>query len=288
MRHRLVIGALVAVVAIVGLAMLFWPKRMAEPPPPAAGPTIDEPVIEHPLPPPPVEAPAAPLPALADSDSFMTGALAELIGAQPAQDFIATPGIARRIVVTVDNLAREKVPVLTRAVGPIPGSLAVTREASGSSQRGNYRRRAPMQVVAQLVSRNSRSTSASIRCCSRPTVKSASRANTNDRVVAVRTTCSGPQLEGLAELEQPSVYSLQGSGARGALRRASCCCGWVRPTRSRGTVRCAARADRLRASVEQHTLALRAPVCLVARRERRDQPQSRPHRRPIHAARCHR
>ena len=86
MRHRLVIGALVAVVAIVGLALLFWPKRMAEPPPPpAAGPTIDEPVVEHPLPPPPVEAPAAPLPALADSDAFMSAALSELIGAQPAR-----------------------------------------------------------------------------------------------------------------------------------------------------------------------------------------------------------
>ena len=212
MRHRLVIGALVAVVAIVGLAMLFWPKRMAEPPPPpAAGPTIDEPVIEHPLPPPPVEAPAAPLPALADSDSFMTGALAELIGAQPAQDFIATPGIARRIVVTVDNLAREKVPVLTRAVGPIPGTLAVTRDGERIFlSEDNYRRYAPyVQVVAQLDVAKLAALYQRVYPLLQQAYGEVGKPGQyfNDRVVAVIDhLLEAPQLEGLAELEQPSVY----------------------------------------------------------------------------------
>ena len=206
MRHRLVIGALVAVVAIVGLALLFWPKRMAEPPPPpAAGPTIDEPVVEHPLPPPPVEAPAAPLPALADSDAFMSAALSELIGAQPARDFIATPGVVRRIAVTVDNLAREKVPVLARAVGPVPGSLTVTRDGERIFlSETNYARYAPyVQVIAQLDVANLAALYRRVYPLLQQAYGEVGKPGQyfNDRVVAVID-----QLEGLPELEQPSVY----------------------------------------------------------------------------------
>jgi hypothetical protein len=212
MRHRLVLGAVVALAAAAGLALLFWPKPMAEPPPPpAAGPTIDEPVIEHPLPPPPAEASAAPLPALADSDAYLVDALAAVIGTQPAHDYLAVPGVARRIAVTVDNLAREKVPLLTRAVGPVAGGFIVTRDGErlflGSD---NYARYAPyVQVIAQLDAAKLAALYRLVYPLLQQAYGEVGKPGQyfNDRVVAViDDLLEAPQLEGLPELEQPSVY----------------------------------------------------------------------------------
>ncbi|MGE0580553.1 MAG: DUF3014 domain-containing protein [Steroidobacteraceae bacterium] len=211
MRHRLVLGAVVALAAVAGLALLFWPMRMAEPPPPpAAGPTIDEPVTEHPLPPPPAEAAAA-LPALADSDAYMGDALAGLVGAQPAHDFLATPGIVRRLVVTVDNLAREKVPLLTRAVGAIPGSLVVTRDGERIFlSEANYARYAPyVQVIAQLDVAKLAALYQRVYPLLQQAYGEVGRPGHyfNDRVVAViDNLLETPEITGNPELVQPSVY----------------------------------------------------------------------------------
>lgn len=204
------LGAVVALAAVAGLALLFWPKRMAEPPPPpAAGPTIDEPAIEHPLP--PVEAAAAPLPALADSDSYLVGALADVVGAQPAHDFLAVPGVARRIVVTVDNLAREKLPLLTRAVDAIPGGFAVTRDGErlfiGADNDARY---APyVAVIAQLDVAQLAALYRRVYPLLQQAYGEVGKPGQyfNDRLVAViDTLLATPQVAGPIELEQPSVY----------------------------------------------------------------------------------
>lgn len=210
MRHRLVIGVVVAVAAIAGLALLLWPKPVVMPPPPAQAPALDLPApIEHPLP----AAPAAaePLPPLADSDPFMIDALGELIGAAPAHELLAVPGVARRVVVTVDHLAQEKLPVLTRAVAPLPGTLAVTRDGERITlSEANFARYAPyVQLVAQLdVERL-----AALYRRVYPLLQQAygevgpPDRYFNDRVIAViDVLLATPDVAGPIELEQPSVY----------------------------------------------------------------------------------
>lgn len=213
MRHRLVVGAVVALAAIVGLALLFWPKPVAvPPPPPASGPVPEAPAdAEYPLPEAPADASAEPLPALADSDPYMLAALGKLIGSGPAQEFVAVPGIVRRIVVTVDNLAREKLPVLTRAVAPLPGSLAVTRDGERILLAGeNYERYTPyVQLIAQLdVERL-----AALYLRVYPLLQQAygevgpAGRPFSDRVIAViDELLATPEVAGPIELEQPSVY----------------------------------------------------------------------------------
>ncbi len=211
MRHRLVVGALVAIAAAVGLALLVWPKRMAAPPPPpAGGPTLAaEPGPEHPLPTP---APAeVPLPALADSDTFVVDALGGVIGTRPAQDYIATPGVVRRLVVTVDSLAREKVPLLTRAVGALPGALVVTRDGERIFiGEDNYARYAPyVQVIAQLDVERLAALYQRLYPLLQQAYGDVGRpgAYFNDRVIAViDDLLATPTVAGPIELEQPSVY----------------------------------------------------------------------------------
>lgn len=211
MRHRLVVGALVAIAAAVGLALLFWPKKMAEtPPPPPSGPTLaGKTGPDHPLPAPEPSAP--PLPALADSDAFVIDALAGVVGEQAAHDYIATPGVVRRLVVTVDTLARDKVPMLTRAVGALPGALIVTRDGERIFLgEDNHSRYTPyVQVIAQLdVERL-----AALYRRIYPLLQQAygdvgpPGAYFNDRVIAViDDLLATPAVTGPIELEQPSVY----------------------------------------------------------------------------------
>jgi len=212
MRHRLVLGAMVAVAAAAGLALLFWPKKMAEPPPPPmSGPSIDTPAIEHPLPPAPPEAAAASLPPLADSDAYTVEALAGVFGAQPVHDFLATPGVVRRIVATVDNLGREKLPLLTRAVGAIPGSLAVRRDGERIFiSEANYARYTPyVQAIAQLDVAKLVALYRNLYPLLQQAYGEVGKPGHyfNDRVVAViDDLLATPALTGNVELVQPSVY----------------------------------------------------------------------------------
>ncbi|MFM9925481.1 DUF3014 domain-containing protein [Variovorax sp. H27-G14] len=83
------------------------------PPPPAA--------VEPSGPQNPVDAlapPDAALPKLADSDSRVMKALADLLGAKNAQAFLRSDGVVNRFVSTVDNLAREHAPANAWPVQP--------------------------------------------------------------------------------------------------------------------------------------------------------------------------
>jgi Protein of unknown function (DUF3014) len=71
---------------------------------------------------------AKPLPALPESDSVAQASVAGLVGQKPFADFFQSSDIARRIVATVDNLAREKVALRLMPVKPVPGRFATTRE----------------------------------------------------------------------------------------------------------------------------------------------------------------
>ncbi|MBL6752124.1 MAG: DUF3014 domain-containing protein [Nevskia sp.] len=119
----------IAVLAAIGAYLYFRPAvptGPAPPPPaePAPAPPAAPPESHYQIPePPPAAAPAAPA-ALDDSDSQMRQALEQLLGA-PAAAMLTPKNLVRRIVATVDSLDRAPIPVRLRAVGAVPGQLAV-------------------------------------------------------------------------------------------------------------------------------------------------------------------
>jgi hypothetical protein len=128
----------IGVVALVtiGVGVYLWRSPAPEPAPPprAAAPapaTPEQPVIEYPL----ASAPASdpPLPALAASDSLLVSALGELAGNPRLQDLLQLPGLVRRIVVTVDNLPRNRLPVENWPLRPLGGSLRISGSAADGS-----------------------------------------------------------------------------------------------------------------------------------------------------------
>jgi len=77
-----------------------------------------------------------PLPALAESDSYLAQALAELLGREKVQSFLHLEGFARRVVATTDNLAREHAPPVLWPVVPTAGrftTLANSADAGNTS-----------------------------------------------------------------------------------------------------------------------------------------------------------
>lgn len=120
--------------AALGAGYLWWqaqeepaPPVVVAPPPVAAvtpaepGPPT-EPAIRHPL---EAEPAAEPLPAIDESDSLLSQALAALVGSKPWQALFQPDRIIRRIVATVDNLPRQEAPVKMWPVKPV-GSWLVT------------------------------------------------------------------------------------------------------------------------------------------------------------------
>lgn len=115
------------------------------PTPAASAPA--EPAIQYPVTP-DAEA-GAPLPALAESDAWLKAPLEELLGRKNVLRFLQLDGLVRRIVVTVDNLAREHAPPMAWPVVPTPGRFA-TLAARGDGAAGevihpdNAQRYAPL------------------------------------------------------------------------------------------------------------------------------------------------
>ncbi|MDP4028372.1 MAG: DUF3014 domain-containing protein [Gallionella sp.] len=112
-------------------AYLFWQSEQPEPeivqirnippsppppppPVPAPAPTVSR-EIKTP--------PAQPLVQLAKSDSFVFDALADLVGNPALMKFFRSEQIIRKIVVTVDNLPQQRVPVKVMPFKPPAGSF---------------------------------------------------------------------------------------------------------------------------------------------------------------------
>jgi hypothetical protein len=153
MVNKPVIGVAAGVLVVgVGIAYYFLYGRPAPPPsepvpvppPPAAS---SEPPIDHPVPSPA----ATPLPALNDSDSAVKEGLSSLIGAH-AMQYVVPEDIVRRVVVTVDNLPRQKAPAAKRPTTAVPGAFLVKGdEVHATLDPKNFERYGPMvNVVRQL------------------------------------------------------------------------------------------------------------------------------------------
>jgi hypothetical protein len=125
-------------------AMPTAPATSPQPPP--AEPT--EPAIQHPVPAGEAAAPTTPLPSLADSDAAMADALAQLAGGSAVKDYLLPESIIRHIVVTVDNLPRQKAAVQKRPTGTVAGSfMADGDELHATINPQNFTRYQPWVAV---------------------------------------------------------------------------------------------------------------------------------------------
>jgi hypothetical protein len=150
------VGVLVFVLAATGVYFLrtrSQPLPAAPSPAAATAPGAPEPGIAHPLPagagnP----ATAGPLPELADSDAPLRDALGQIGSADAVKDFLVPQDLIRKIVVTIDNLPRQKVAVDKRPANPAPGSfLANGDELHATLDQHNFDRYKPMvAVISQL------------------------------------------------------------------------------------------------------------------------------------------
>ena len=138
--------ALVLLLAVAGFGWNWWQARQAPAAVPAA---LEQPaaVVQAPQPQEPQpQSPAAPqnpieepegaqpaLPALADADAEIGKALTELLGAKRVGSFLQIDGFVRRVVATVDNLAREQAPARIWPVHPMPGRFTV-QKVDGAEQ----------------------------------------------------------------------------------------------------------------------------------------------------------
>ena len=123
------------------------PATVAPAPMPAATPA-PAPAIEHPVPGTPPAASAAAssaLPALDASDGALRAALAGIVGADALKRFLVPEDLIRRIVVTVDNLPRRKLPYDRLPVTtPACGFVASGEGAHATLDPRNYARYTPM------------------------------------------------------------------------------------------------------------------------------------------------
>jgi len=129
MINKPMIGVAAAVIVVAGGTWYYLQSRQAAAPsPPAVQPLSaappEEPATQHPLPAGPGDSAAkVPLPALADSDAALRDALGQVVDAAAVQDYLRPENIVRHLVVTVDNLPRQKVSVEKRPIKPAAGSF---------------------------------------------------------------------------------------------------------------------------------------------------------------------
>lgn len=158
MINKPAIGVAAAVVVVaVGSWFYLHSRRAALPRAPAAtqqpAEPSTEPAVQHPLPETPGDsASKAPLPQLADSDAALRDALSALAGAAAVKEYLQPESIVRHLVVTIDNLPRQKVAVDKRPTSPAGGSFMVEGdELHATLDPQNYARYRPMvAVIAKL------------------------------------------------------------------------------------------------------------------------------------------
>lgn len=135
------IGLVLALLLAAGAGWWWWQRQAAAP----VAPSIAMPETTAPAlpavepasgPQNPIDAlaePDAALPALAGADDYVAKALAELLGQRQMTGFLQIDGLVRRVVATVDNLAREQAPVGMWPVQPTPERFTVQGEGAAQS-----------------------------------------------------------------------------------------------------------------------------------------------------------
>src|SRR6202795_4774033 len=141
--------AVAALVVVLAGAGAYYLRHRAVPlptePAPAANTAPAEPEIAHPL---PADASAAALPSLADSDAPLREALGQIAGADAVKNYLMPENLIRRLVLTIDNLPRQKVAVERRPTPAIGAPfVAEGDELHATLDRQNFERYKPMVAV---------------------------------------------------------------------------------------------------------------------------------------------
>lgn len=101
--------------------------------------------------PPPPER-AIPLPRLDESDVEVQGGLTELLGSNAVMQFLVPQRIVRNVVVTIDNLPREKAALQQRPIKAAPGKFVTSgSEDATVLARENYARYAPFVAIVKTL-----------------------------------------------------------------------------------------------------------------------------------------
>jgi hypothetical protein len=151
--NKPIIGVAAAVVVVAAAVGYYMHSHRQElpvlPEAPVAVEPAPEPAIAHPLPAATEgETAATPLPTLADSDAPLMDALTQLAGASAVKDYLQPESIVRHLVVTIDNLPRQKVAVEKRPTTAIAGSFAADGdELHATLDRQNFERYKPLIAV---------------------------------------------------------------------------------------------------------------------------------------------
>jgi len=150
--------AIVVLIAVAAFVYYEWFREEAVPQPPPPAPIETKPVPETKPAPKiqyPIEEPARekPLPTLGESDPAIREALEGLFGRIAFAKYFYLDEIIRRIVVTVDNLPRQKVSQRLMPVKPVAGKFLVTgAEEHAVINPANYARYKPYVELAETVS----------------------------------------------------------------------------------------------------------------------------------------
>ena len=155
MINKPIVGVAAAVVVVAAGTWYYLHTRNPLPsvpaavPAPAPAPPAAEPAIQHPLPAGPVNpALQGPVPALSDSDPALINALKSLAGEDAVKDYLRPESIVRHLVVTIDNLPRQKIAVEKRPTTELAGSfLAKGDELHATLDAQNFARYQPMVAV---------------------------------------------------------------------------------------------------------------------------------------------
>ena len=177
---------------------------------PAAPRQEPQPAIRHPLPS-SVTQPEAALPPLNESDPPVREALENLFGDASMQQLLVPESIVHRVVVTIDNLPRQKVAVEKRPLKPLSGQTAVTTQGDlVLLSEENSARYAPLM---QLVQSTDMQTLADLYFRFYPLFQQAYEdlgypgQYFNDRLVeAIDNLLATPEVAGPITLVQPRVF----------------------------------------------------------------------------------
>jgi hypothetical protein len=153
--NKPLIGIAIAVVIAAGGGWWYWHSREAPPsptPPAATPPAAAQPAetIAHPVP--AAASGSAPLPELNDSDAAVTAALGEAAGGSEASQYLIPTDVVRHVVVSVDNLLRQKVAVDKRPITGVGGTfIANGDELNATLDARNFKRYQPLVSTLEKV-----------------------------------------------------------------------------------------------------------------------------------------
>jgi hypothetical protein len=216
--RRLIILAVVAGLAAELYYWLHTEKHPAVAPlpapaetqstPPQAPPAGPQPLIRFPVPAAPQE---EPLPPLDESDGVVKEKLSGLIGSEPFLALLVPKDIIQRVVVTIDNLPKRRLPQQYLVFKPLEGRFRASGEEGNQFISGNnYRRYTSYVKIAEAVDTDKL---VALYRYLYPLFQTAYRdlgypsGNFNDRVIeAIDDLLDAPDVRGPVKVVQPGVY----------------------------------------------------------------------------------